>query len=239
MKPLLLLLPALTAVLCVAQEANLPAQLARIQLMSKEQLQSLQAQLALDPAPAAKKAYHELNLAYVLATRQRQEDPKGTKALVERSLKTAESTKDPEAQALVGALLGLKIGFAPMSGMYLSPKATKLFDEALAQRPGSPRITLLKAIHVLHSPAFVGGGAKAALPLMEQAVALAEKEPPAGDPWAPAWGLKESLGWLAFTQVEAEQVEAARKTVDRALALEPGHGFITRMVLPRLQAKGK
>lgn len=229
----------LPAVFCCAQDAGLPAQLARLQLLPTDQVRSLQPRLALDPAPADKKAYHELHLAYVLASRQQGADQKGTKALVDRTLKAYEATKDPESQALVGALLGLKIGFAPMSGMYLSPKANRLFDEALAQRPGNPRISLLKAIHLLHSPAFVGGGAKAALPLMEQAVALAAQEAPPADPWAPAWGLKESLGWLAYTQVEADQIEAARKTVDRAMALEPNHGFITQMVLPRLQTKGK
>ena len=236
MRFLFLLLPA---VLCFAHEADLPTQLARVQQLPTEQVRSLQAKLAVDAVHGDRKAYYELYLDYVLASRQRNEDPKGTKALVDRSLTAHEASRDPETQALVGAMLGLKIGFSPMSGMTLSPRAMQLFNEALAQRPTSPRITLLKAIHVLHMPAFVGGGAKAALPLMETAVQLSTKEVPSADPWTPTWGRIECLGWLAYTQVENDQVAEAQKTADQVLVLDPGNGFITHMVLPRLQAKGK
>jgi len=231
------LFAALPAVLCCAQDAELPAQLARLQRLPTDQVRSLQAKLALDPAPEGKKAYHELHLAYVLASRTRQEDPKGAKALVETSLKAFEATEDPESQALLGAFLGLKIGFSPMSGITLSPQAMGRFDRALALKPGSPRIALLRAIHLMHTPAFVGGGVKVALPLLEAAVALAEGEAAPTDPWAPAWGRVESLGWLAYAQVEAEQFPAARQTVARVLSLDPGNGFVTRMVLPRLKDK--
>jgi len=230
------LLAALPAVLCFAQEADLPAQLARLQRLPTDQVRSLQARLAMDPAPADKKAYHELNLAYVLASRTSQEDPKGSKDLVDRSLKAFETSQDPECRALVGALLGLKINASPMSAMTLAPKAVGIFNEALAKAPGSPRVALLRAIHLLHTPAFVGGGVRVALPLMEAAVALAEKEAAPSDAWTPSWGRIESLGWLALTQAKDEQFAAAQQTVDRVLALDPGNGFVTRMVLPRLKA---
>ena len=233
------LFAALPAVLCFAQEAELPAQLARLQRLPTEEVRLLQAKLAMAPAPAARKAYHELHLAYVLASRTTKEDPKGSRALIEQALKAHEADPDPECRALIGGLLGLKIGFSPMSGMTLGPRAQSLFDEALARQPGSPRIALLRAIHLLHTPAFVGGGVKVALPLMEGAVRLAEKEAPPSDPWAPSWGRIESLGWLAYAQVEAEQPAAAWRTVDQVLALDPGNGFVQAMVLPRLQGAAK
>jgi hypothetical protein len=233
------LLAALPAVLCFAQEADLPAQLTRLQRLPTDQVRAVQARLALDPAPAGKKAYHELHIAYVLASRLRQEDPKGCKALVESSLKAFEASQDPETRALVAAFLGLKIGFSPMSAMTLGPRAAAIFGEAAAQKPGSPRIALLRAVHLLHTPAFAGGGVKVALPMMAAAVALAEKEPASGDAWAPAWGRVESLGWLAYAQAEAEQWAAARRTVDRVLALDPGNGFVSHMVLPRLNGRGQ
>jgi hypothetical protein len=236
MRHALFLIPALV---CSAQETGLPAQLARLQRLPTDELRALQARLAVDPAPAEKKAYHELHLAYALASRSTQDDPKGSKALVDRTLKTFETTADPESKALVAAFLGLKIGFSPMSAMTLSGQATRLFDEALAKKPASPRIALLHAVQILHTPAFVGGGAKAALPLMEQAVKLGEQEPAPTDPWAPAWGRIESLGWLAYTQVEAGLLPEARATIDQVLALDPGNPFVTRMVQPRLQAKAK
>ncbi|MEI6472848.1 MAG: hypothetical protein WCO20_09420 [Holophagaceae bacterium] len=234
-----LLLAVLPAAICLAQTSDLPSQLARLQRLPTDQVRSLEARLAMDPAPTDKKAYHQLHLAYVLASRLSTEDPKASKALVERTLKTFEGTKEAESQALVAGLLGLKIGFSPMSGITLSPQAMGLLDKAQAARPGNPRITLLRAIHVLHTPAFVGGGVKVALPLVEAAVRLAEAEAKPTDPWQPSWGLVESLGWLALAQVEAQQLPAAQQTVDRVFTLDPGNGFVTRMVLPRLQGKGK
>jgi len=233
------LFAALPAVLCFAQEGDLPSQLARIQRLPTEQVRSLQAKLALDPAPADKKAYQELHIAYVLASRLSKEEAKESQAIVERTLKAFESTQDPECRALVGALLGLKINAAPMSAITLAPKAMGIFNEAQAKAPASPRVALLRAIHLLHTPAFVGGGVKVALPLMEAAVTLAEKEPAPEDAWAPNWGRIESLGWLALAQAKDDQFAAAKQTADRVLALDPGNGFVTRMVLPRLQAKGQ
>lgn len=229
------LLAALPAVLCFAQDTDLPAQLARLQRLPTDQVRSLQAKLAMDPAPAFQKAYHELHLAYVLASRTSQEDPKGSKELVERTLKAFEASPDPECQALVGAFLGLKINASPMSAIVLAPKAMGIFNAAVAKAPNSPRVALLRAIHLLYTPAFVGGGAKVAVPLMEAAVVLAEKEPMSKDVWAPAWGRIESLGWLALAQAKDEQFDAAKQTVNRVLALDPGNGFVTKMVLPRLQ----
>jgi hypothetical protein len=228
---------AVPAVICFAQDGDLPSQLARLQRLPTDQVRALQAKLALDPAPTEKKAYHELHLAYVLASRTSQEDPKGSKDLVERTLKAFENAQDPECQAIVGAFLGLKINASPMAAMVLAPKAMGIFNKAQAKAPDSPRVALLRAIHLLYTPAFVGGGTKVALPLMEAAVALAEKEVAPADAWAPSWGRIESLGWLALVQAKDEQYAAAKLTADRALALDPGNGFVTRQVLPRLQGK--
>lgn len=234
MRSTLLLVPALV---CTAQDADLAAKLSRLGNLSTEELRMLQVRLAADPAPAAKKAYHEHYLAYQLAARVRENDPKAARSLVERSIRALEGNRDPECKALIAALLGLKIGFEPMAGITLSPQATSLFQEAAVQAPASPRIRLLHAIHVLHMPAFVGGGAKAALPLMERAAKLAEEEAATTDPWAPAWGKVESLTWLALTQFQAGQFEVARRTADRALEVDPKYGFLVNVVLPKLQPK--
>jgi hypothetical protein len=234
MRSLFAILPA---VLCFAQEADLPSQLARIQRLPTEQVRNLQARLAMDPAPAAKKAYHEVHIAYVLATRLQKEDPKFVTDLVDRTLKAHETSQDPEIQALIGSLNGVKIGLSPMSAMVLSPRAMGLFGESLAKKPGNPRALMLRGIHTLYMPAFVGGGAKAALPILQEAVKRASEEARPTDPWAPSWGRIESMGWLAMAQIEAGQLDQAKQTADQVLALEPGNGFVTRMVLPQLQGK--
>ena len=234
MRRLLLALPVLVL---QAQEPDLPALLAKAQRLPTDQVLTLQARLAAEPAPADRKAYHELLLAYTLASRSTQSDPKGSKALVERSLKALEGTRDPERMALQGAFCGLMIGFSSMSAMTLGPKAQGLFQQALVQSPGNPRVLVLKGVNVLHTPAFFGGGPEAALPVLEEAVKAAEKEPASADPWAPAWGKVESLSWLAYAQAEAGRKDEARATMARAYALDPVNGFLATMVKPRLGAK--
>lgn len=234
MRRLFLALPFLAL---QAQDPDLPAQLAKAQRLATDQVLTLQARLAADPAPAERKAYHELLLAYTLASRTAQSDPKGSRALVERSLKALEGTRDPERMALQGAFCGLMIGFSSASGMTLGPKAQGLFQQALAQRPGNPRILVLKGVNVLHTPAFFGGGPEAALPVLQEAVDAAFKEPAPADPWAPAWGKVESLSWLAYAQAEAGRKDEARATVARALALDPVNGFLETMVKPKLEAR--
>jgi len=232
MRSLLLLIPALV---CQAQEPSLPAQLAKAQRLTVDDLQTLQARLLADPAPAAQKEYYGLYLGYVLASR----DPKAREALLERTVKALEGTRDPARMALLGGCLGLKISLSPMSGISLGPKAMGLFDEALAKSPGDPRIQTLRGVHILHTPAFVGGGADAAIPVLQAAVAAAAKEAAPADPWAPAWGRVESLSWLALAQAKAGKKAEAMATVQQARALDPDNGFLDSMVLPALAETGK
>ena len=232
MRSLLFVLPALV---CQAQAPELPAQLARAQRLSTDQVLGLQARLKADPAPAERKAYYELYLAYLLASRRIGPDPRGAAPGLERTVKALEGTRDPERMALLGGCLGLKISLSPMSGMTLGPRAMGLFSQAEAQAPGNPRPILLRGISVLHSPAFVGGGPDKAIPILEAALAAAEHEPVAADPWAPAWGRVESLSWLAFAQAQAGRLDAARAMIQRARALDPENGFLDTMVLPQLK----
>jgi len=234
MRSLLLLLPAIVV---HAQAPDLPAQLAKAQRLSTDQVLSLQAQLMADPAPPERKAYQELYLAYVLSSRRVGPDPKGAAPLLDRTVKALEGSRDPERMALLGGCQGLKISLSPISGISLGPKAMGLFDRALAQAPDNPRPMVLKGVHLLHSPAFVGGGPEAAIPVLEAAVALAAREPLPADPWAPAWGRVESLSWLALAQAQAGRTEAALATIQRARALDPDNGFIDTMVLPVLKGK--
>jgi tetratricopeptide (TPR) repeat protein len=236
MKALLLLLPALV---CHAQDPDLPRQLAKAQRLGTEQLLTLQARLAADPAPAEQKSYDQQYLAYCLASRGLQTDPKGTAPALERLVKELEPSRDPERMALLGACLGLKISLSPMSGMTLSPQAMALFDQALALSPDNPRILTLRAVHVLHTPAFFGGGAKVAIPILTAAAGAAAHAPAPADPWAPAWGRVDSLSWLALAQAQAHQIDAAKASVEQARALDPDNGFLDRMVLPLLKESAR
>lgn len=224
----LFLLPILTFAL-QAGEA-LPARLQKIQRLSTDTLRGLQPELALAEAPEKTKAYHEAHLAYHLAARRQAKDPKADLALLDRAIQILEARKDAESMALLGACLGVKIGFSPASGMTLAPKAAALFEAALQQSPGNPRVLLLQGIHLLHTPAFFGGGSKVALPILAEAVKAAEAERAPADPWVPAWGKAESLVWLAQAQRAAGQEAEAQASLKHALELDPAYGHAQQLL---------
>lgn len=233
----LLLLPTLTLVLSAqAPTAPLAERVQAAQRLRADALRQLQGELALEANPA--KAYYEALVAYGIVAQTRDKGPKGAEALLDQTLAALKGRKDGESLALQGALLGLKIGFSPASGMSLGPRASALFEQARAVAPESPRVRLLQGLHVLHMPTFFGGGAKAALPLLTAALKAAEAEGPSADPWAPRWGRAETLAWLAQTELELGQRAEAQAHVDQALALDPDFGFARFVVAPRLAGKG-
>lgn len=193
------------------------------QRLRVDALRQLQGELALETNPA--KAYYEGLVSYGIVAQTMGKDPKGAEALLDRTIAAVKLQKDPESQALHGSLLGLKIGFSSMSAMVLAPRASSLFSDAEKVAPQSPRVLLLHGIHVLHTPEFFGGGAKAALPLLEAAVKAAETEQTPQDPWAPHWGKAESYAWLAEVEFELGQIKEANAHLDQALSVDPNYGY--------------
>jgi len=220
-----LLVPVFFAFTLCAQ-SDLATSITRAQGSSLDQLRELQARVAGEAGTPEQKIYDETFLNYCLASRLRDKEPKQVEALVERSLKVLEPRKDSESLALHAAFIGLKLGYAPMQGMWLSPKALGLYEQAEKLQPGNPRALVLHAVHILHMPGFVGGGAQKAIPLLEAAVKAAEAEPAAKDPWTPRWGKVESYGWLAIAQAEFGLIPLAEATLAKGASLDPQHGFL-------------
>ncbi|MEZ5072684.1 MAG: hypothetical protein R2751_17425 [Bacteroidales bacterium] len=66
-------------------------------------------------------------------------------------------------------------------------RAGAALEKAKAQNPGNPRIPYLEGKSTLYKPPFLGGGPEAALPLLERALELYEKDAPPGS-LLPHWG---------------------------------------------------
>ncbi|MFN8011556.1 MAG: hypothetical protein U0P81_09120 [Holophagaceae bacterium] len=238
MRPTLRPLPALCLLvpsLLGAQDAALPADCARAARLDLAGLRQLQARLALADAAAPGKAYAEAHVAYQVVAQTRARDPKGAEALLDRTIQVLQARRDADSLALRGACLGLKIGFQPAAAMRLAPEAGALFEEARALAPANPRVRILHAIHVLHTPAFFGGGAARALPLMEAAVKAADAEAPSAEAWAPSWGPVEGRAWLALARLEAGDAAGAQRALEEALARDPRYAFALAVLKPKVE----
>jgi tetratricopeptide (TPR) repeat protein len=129
-----------------------------------------------------------------------------------------------EALALHGYLLGLEIALHPDQAMILGPKSAEDMDGGLALDPDNPRIQYLQGSYWLYVPEAYGGGADRALPFLEKAAALFDKET-VTDPLRPSWGRAEAYAYLGIAYGRKNDKTKARDYLRRALAVNPDFGL--------------
>ncbi len=130
--------------------------------------------------------------------------------------------KSGEPYALHSSLLGLKLVSADADMMTLGPLSMTLMQKAVKLEPANPRVQLLNGMQVMHTPAQFGGGAAAALPVLQRAVALFDsvRTPTA---LVPSWGADDAEVWLAQAQMATADSAGARASIARALVKNPRH----------------
>ena len=147
----------------------------------------------------------------------------------------AGSETDVEAQALLGAVYGMKIGSSMWRGMTLGRRAARAFDMARAIDERNPRFLLLKGLDVYHRPAMFGGGLDRAERWFRAAIGFFQAQP-ADAPW-PDWGLLDTRAWLGRTLARLGDADGAREQYETVLRLEPDHAFVRDFLLPRLEPR--
>ncbi|MCE9601806.1 MAG: tetratricopeptide repeat protein [Gemmatimonadetes bacterium] len=140
------------------------------------------------------------------------------------------------ATALRGAVTGQLAGTGGMvNAMRMGPRSFKLLDEAVAAAPRDARVALLNGMSRLNAPRAFGGGPAKGEPELRRAVALFADDRPTGG--APAWGRVDAHIWLGIALEQLGRRDEARAELQRALALAPGHAWVTRELLPKLDAQ--
>jgi hypothetical protein len=115
-------------------------------------------------------------------------------ALVNKALEIGGDTT--ELYVLQGLIYQGRIWKNPMmyGGKY-SNKSIHILKKAIARDAQNPRAPHMIGQLQYHLPAFMGGGAEAAMPMLERAEALYAGFEPAG-PYAPTWGSQDLKGLL-------------------------------------------
>lgn len=126
-----------------------------------------------------------------------------------------------ESLALLGTLTGMKISFNPVSGMWLGPKSNGYYDDAIKMDGNNPRAYFLKGLGKMHTPAIFGGGLDKAIPAMEQAVILYEKEKVDSNSIKPDWGFAECHMFLGQCYAANGNSDKAKEHFTQALKLNP------------------
>ena len=144
----------------------------------------------------------------------------------ERYLESA-MRRDPsfgEAFALYGYFLGLETAFHPDRAMTLGMKSYQYFAQAEEKSPADPRVHLLRGGYTLYVPEAYGGGPDRALPFLEKAAGLFDREV-AGDPLKPDWGKDELYVYLGLVYKRKNDLGKAREMLTKALTVKPDFGW--------------
>ncbi|MBI5167943.1 MAG: hypothetical protein HZA61_00500 [Candidatus Eisenbacteria bacterium] len=143
----------------------------------------------------------------------------------------AAKPKHADAIALKAALQALSLAFNPAASMSLGPEMIEAYGKAEALEPENPRVQLLKGINTLHMPAFVGGGPDKAKPVFERAIALADADAARGA-GPDAWGRADAHLWAGICASRANDWKTAAARFREALAIAPGHAWLSKRLLP-------
>jgi tetratricopeptide (TPR) repeat protein len=201
----------------------------------------LQKQLSADPKNAP--SMWRYALAYTdwrldqLRLKDNKEQDEGYLKEAEANLHTTVSAEpsNAEAQALLGGVLGQRIGKSSQLGMTLGPKAQTTLDRAYKDAPSNPRVALQRGVSAVFTPKAYGGSLAKAEKELRRAWSLFDKEP-ADKPW-PNWGRLDTLAWLGQVLQAKGDIEGARNAYNQSLALQPDFRWVRDSLLPALDRK--
>lgn len=166
---------------------------------------------------------------------QRKREAKAALDSAESSLDRVNGVLDwPENAALLGAVIGLKIGLSgnPFTAIRNGPRSNRELDRAARMGPSNPRVFLLRGIGTLYKPRAFGGGPDKAASELEHAIELFRVDAP-GAP-RPSWGRDEAFVFLGIARARQGRTAEARIAYQRALEVDPGNRLVRDSLLPAL-----
>jgi len=129
-----------------------------------------------------------------------------------------------ESFSLYGYVLGLEVALHQERAMEVGLSSMTNMDQGIAKAPDNPRVYYLKGTYLTYVPEEYGGGLERAIPLLEKAVSLFEKES-IQDEIRPSWGREEALAFLGLTYKKKGDMAKAREFLRKALDVNPEFGL--------------
>ncbi|MEM9836062.1 MAG: tetratricopeptide repeat protein [Bacteroidota bacterium] len=138
------------------------------------------------------------------------------------------------ANGLYSAYLGMLIAKAPMKGMLYGRKAGRMARQGPSFDPNNPIAHYCHGSNLFYTPTTWGGDPEGAVTALEKAIAAF---PPTAD--GCDWFYLQTHALLGQAQVKTGDKDAARKTYQKALALQPDFGWVKYVLMPALDKTGR
>lgn len=202
----------------------------------KDYRQELRGRLRTSTAPADRYllAFVDWRLNHILhATRDTEDQRDEALAEAQEQLeRLVEESPSAESWALLGGVLGERIGIQPFRGMTLGSRASAAFARAKELAPDNPRVLLQQGVSHFFTPSMFGGSVEKAEDELRRARARFAEQP-ADAPW-PNWGRVDTMAWLGQLLAKKGQIADARAVYQQALEMEPRCNWIRYALLPAL-----
>lgn len=130
-----------------------------------------------------------------------------------------EDATSGEVRAVLSSVYGLVMAYSPMKGMLYGSKSSSLMDDAIKAEPESALVQKLYAGSKLYTPSMWGGSPEVAVKAFEKSVAIYERDS------STSWLYLDALMGLAISYQKTEQIDKAKITLEKLLAIEPAHGW--------------
>lgn len=144
----------------------------------------------------------------------------------------AEGERQHEAMAILSAVLGMRMAYAPWKGMFLGPKSSKYIEVAVREEPNNAIVLKLLANYKYYTPAAFGGDLEEAREAFEKSIAIMEKN---GDDKT-NWMYLNALAHLGQCYAALGKKDLAKATYEKALQVEPAFAWVEKVLLPDLEA---
>ncbi len=172
-----------------------------------------------------------------------EDDKESAKLFIDNGIEHLEKSveiKDDfaEGYALLGSLLGNKIGLNPMLGMTLGMKSGRVMYRAFELAPDNPRVSLIAGESSYYTPKLFGGGKEKAMEKIKKAIELFQTFK-SQSPLYPSWGYDEAYAYKGMIHTDWEQWEEAKKSFEMGLEINPNNGWISMDLMQNLEEKMK
>jgi len=147
-----------------------------------------------------------------------------TKSILEQDKKSA------EANALLSAVYGIKIGLSPIKGMLLGSKSSSAAAKGVKLAPENPFTNFVKGINLFYTPAMFGGDTRESLSYFEKSKIYYEK-----NAQTMTWEYLNMLTTLGQAYHSEKLYEKAKTTYETALKVAPDFGYVKYRLLPRTE----
>ncbi|MCL5990690.1 MAG: hypothetical protein M1419_01130 [Bacteroidetes bacterium] len=150
-------------------------------------------------------------------------------------LKANDKFQSAEVMSLISAAYGKKSALSPLASIYYGIKAKKYIEDAYDLEKDNPKLLLIAATHLMHTPESFGGSKTKAHTFLMKCFEL-NKNRNEKDEFLPDWAEDaEIYAYMGQLDVLNENKEKAWQNIQNALKLVPDYGFVLKDLIPQYE----